>query len=752
MECLLDHKPYDTSMKPYDTSMKPYDQGLKAYDSTLKSYENHIKQYDSHLKAYEGHLKPYDQPLKQYEPHPKAYDPKAYDPKAYDPKAYDPKTYDPKTYDPNPKPYDSHPKPYDHVLKPYEQSLKHYEHVAILPVSNGHDLCEMKNMAAAKMEVKVPGGVGGITSSGTPSNGVGGNDDADSEDESPSTTTNPPESPGEDEGKGGKKSGVGVRRSEKPPYSYIALIVMAIQSSPTKRCTLSEIYQFLQQRFPFFRGSYQGWKNSVRHNLSLNECFIKLPKGIGRPGKGHFWTIDPAAEFMFEEGSFRRRPRGFRRKCQALKPFGMLNGMGGGGPMMGHYDFMNPHNSGMSSMNMPCGMPNGQMPSYDPYSQQMMASNTMQQMGMAPNYVSYNRYAQSACAMPGFQSPVSSLPSMASMSNMGAGLPSMSNFQGMSNVHNMSSSSMSGFHHSLSGMNAMGSSMGNGDYSLGGLGSGGTSGGFPPPTSSTPTITPPSYDREIMGSSMRDPMARDTHSLLMRDTNPSENSLRDPSTAAGVSGSTPGSREGLLSPSSDINTSRDTLNSMANKYTGSSPSGYSTRETPMPRDVLSSYQMRDSGAYSKDPSSLRDSASAYSRDTVSESLRDPMYHRDQQPIYGRDYATPMGGPGGNMVHGLYQWGGQAARGGYPVGVKQQPLSPAGSTGSLQSMSPPSSSDQSPYGPNPAMGGESMDLSVSGIQGQQFPRHNPCDRTPAYFYGSAPGMTSSMQPTSYYDKC
>ena len=49
----------------------------------------------------------------------------------------------------------------------------------------------------------------------------------------------------------------GVRRQEKPPYSYIALIVMAIQSVPSKKLTLSEIYQFLQQKFPFFRGSYQ---------------------------------------------------------------------------------------------------------------------------------------------------------------------------------------------------------------------------------------------------------------------------------------------------------------------------------------------------------------------------------------------------------------------------------------------------------------------------------------------------------------
>uniref|UniRef100_A0ABI7ZRY3 Fork-head domain-containing protein n=1 Tax=Felis catus TaxID=9685 RepID=A0ABI7ZRY3_FELCA len=144
---------------------------------------------------------------------------------------------------------------------------------------------------------------------------------------------------------GAKKASSGLRRPEKPPYSYIALIVMAIQSSPSKRLTLSEIYQFLQARFPFFRGAYQGWKNSVRHNLSLNECFIKLPKGLGRPGKGHYWTIDPASEFMFEEGSFRRRPRGFRRKCQALKPMyhRVVSGLGFGASLLPQgFDFQAP--------------------------------------------------------------------------------------------------------------------------------------------------------------------------------------------------------------------------------------------------------------------------------------------------------------------------------------------------------------------------------------------------------------------------
>ncbi|KAJ1525368.1 hypothetical protein ONE63_010184 [Megalurothrips usitatus] len=175
------------------------------------------------------------------------------------------------------------------------------------------------------------------------------------------------------------KSSSGLRRQEKPPYSYIALIVMAIQASPVKRLTLSEIYTFLQQRFPFFRGAYQGWKNSVRHNLSLNECFIKLPKGLGRPGKGHYWTIDPASELMFEEGSYRRRPRGFRRKCQAIQavqalrphqslhqyhhppPAAALFGNGAGSGALPHqaHQAHQPHQTGYDVHQQPCGPPCG---------------------------------------------------------------------------------------------------------------------------------------------------------------------------------------------------------------------------------------------------------------------------------------------------------------------------------------------------------------------------------------------------------
>ncbi|KAJ2342090.1 hypothetical protein GGF43_006014 [Coemansia sp. RSA 2618] len=82
--------------------------------------------------------------------------------------------------------------------------------------------------------------------------------------------------------------------SGKPPYPYATLITYAILQHPRKQMTLSEVYTWLMYYFPYFKTAGSGWKNSIRHNLSLNKMFLRIPRPINEPGKGAYWTVDLA--------------------------------------------------------------------------------------------------------------------------------------------------------------------------------------------------------------------------------------------------------------------------------------------------------------------------------------------------------------------------------------------------------------------------------------------------------------------------
>ncbi|KAM6475098.1 forkhead box protein B2 [Liasis olivaceus] len=128
---------------------------------------------------------------------------------------------------------------------------------------------------------------------------------------------------------------------QKPPYSYISLTAMAIQHSSEKMLPLSDIYKFIMERFPYYREHTQRWQNSLRHNLSFNDCFIKIPRRPDQPGKGSFWALHPDCGDMFENGSFLRRRKRF--KVPRPEPHMPAAGKAGGvlHPHLSHY--FHPH-------------------------------------------------------------------------------------------------------------------------------------------------------------------------------------------------------------------------------------------------------------------------------------------------------------------------------------------------------------------------------------------------------------------------
>ncbi|TRY83974.1 hypothetical protein DNTS_006293 [Danionella cerebrum] len=98
-----------------------------------------------------------------------------------------------------------------------------------------------------------------------------------------------------------------TNRHVKPPYSYATLICMAMQASNKTKITLSAIYGWITENFCYYRYAEPSWQNSIRHNLSLNKCFMKVPRQKDEPGKGGFWQIDPQYADMFVNGVFKRR-------------------------------------------------------------------------------------------------------------------------------------------------------------------------------------------------------------------------------------------------------------------------------------------------------------------------------------------------------------------------------------------------------------------------------------------------------------
>ncbi|XP_073433504.1 forkhead activin signal transducer 3-like [Dendrobates tinctorius] len=115
----------------------------------------------------------------------------------------------------------------------------------------------------------------------------------DGQGEDTSAKHDPGTTPGQEEKTFGEEKKKNYQRHPKPPYTYLAMIALVILSVPEKKLKLSQILDKISDFFPIFKAGYQGWKDSVRHNLSCNDCFRKVLKDPNQThAKGNYWTVD----------------------------------------------------------------------------------------------------------------------------------------------------------------------------------------------------------------------------------------------------------------------------------------------------------------------------------------------------------------------------------------------------------------------------------------------------------------------------
>jgi len=114
--------------------------------------------------------------------------------------------------------------------------------------------------------------------------------------------------------KNGKTTAHGINwnanSTDKPPHCYATLIYMAMRSLRKEKVTLGEIYTYVKSNFLFYKTvSDNGWKNSIRHNLTQHSCFVKVQRTDEHPGKGGYWRLSPDYQGMFTNGVFKRKRR-----------------------------------------------------------------------------------------------------------------------------------------------------------------------------------------------------------------------------------------------------------------------------------------------------------------------------------------------------------------------------------------------------------------------------------------------------------
>ena len=105
-----------------------------------------------------------------------------------------------------------------------------------------------------------------------------------------------------------------VEMHSRPKITYIQLIAEALLNAKEKELRLSEIYNAIVKRYPFYNLKNKGWQISIRHNLSIHKGqYFNLFEKCAN-GKGGIWKLMPEGEEYYKIGNKRGKTRGIKKR------------------------------------------------------------------------------------------------------------------------------------------------------------------------------------------------------------------------------------------------------------------------------------------------------------------------------------------------------------------------------------------------------------------------------------------------------
>ncbi|CAD5118241.1 DgyrCDS6961 [Dimorphilus gyrociliatus] len=91
-------------------------------------------------------------------------------------------------------------------------------------------------------------------------------------------------------------------RNVRPNISYREIVAKILLNSEKGEMSLREIVDKIAAEYAYYENSKRNWPSSVRHTLSVSDCFVKAGRAKG--GRGYKWKIDESFIKFFRQGKF----------------------------------------------------------------------------------------------------------------------------------------------------------------------------------------------------------------------------------------------------------------------------------------------------------------------------------------------------------------------------------------------------------------------------------------------------------------